>query len=150
MTLINFTKENLSRIHISQLKQFLDKNLNHNDDVAEVREWQGLLFIIIKKKTCYFDKLVNNENNKICKVNGKIESINDLSIFELKDLYKISFHFNSFNFCFESKGKFYEKMESLLLNYLEKKYEVGNLTQFHELFTEVYNEIMGYPINEKE
>lgn len=42
-------------------------------------------------------------------------------------------------------GAFHELVMHLYPDYVQ-----GNLTQFHELFTQVYNEIMSYSINEKE
>lgn len=95
MNKVNFTEENLSKIHISQFEQFLD---NHGVEYDEF--------------------------------GGKI-------------LYDILFPKD------EGKSRIYLRWE-YFLKMIYPEYVEGDLTQFHALFTQAYNEIMSYPIHEKE
>jgi hypothetical protein len=106
MELVNFTKENLSKIHISQFEQFLDKR-----------------------------DLKHGKNNR-CVWFG--------------DYYTILFSSESGLMRWHRYESSYVNVFDWLFTFIDYDYVQGDLTQFHVLFTQVYNEIMSYSINEKE
>ncbi len=102
MELVNFTEENLSKIHISQFEQFLDKH-----EVSYLKL------------------------NDFIYVNSIIYPVFNCRGYLYWTAIKHGF------------GDFNKLLTQIYLEYVQ-----GDLTQFHVLFTEVYNEIMSYPINE--
>jgi hypothetical protein len=116
MDKILFTQENLSKIHINQFEQFLK---NHEIEYKSENYHQG---------------------------GGKKISLCN---------YYLSCNYALY--CFKKSGYFWYKwnysanmihfFESLICESRYKKDWInGDLTQFHILFTQVYNEIMGYEI----
>lgn len=119
MKLVNFTEENLSKIHISQFRQFLDKyGIQYN-------------FQWTYKKIGNF---VFDYKGYI--IGGCPIGYNDNFIFDDTEYYQE----DNRNF-----GGYFMVFANLLQD-IYKHYTKGDLTQFHVLFTQVYNEIMGYPI----
>ena len=108
MSKVNFTEENLSKIHIGHFEQFLDKY-----GIEYGKRENDIWLDIGKHDYCSF-KFYNTKKTLV---------------WVICDNYL----FNSF---------------SVLCGRIYPEYVEGNLTQFHELFTQVYNEIMSYPINE--
>jgi hypothetical protein len=108
MKLVNFTEENLSKIHISQFMQFLDK-YSH---LSEYRK----------------------SFNRICLSNKSEFGYDEISFFESGLL------------CWKVIDNGYMNFFDTLLTQIYPDYQQGDLTQFHVLFTQVYNEIMGYEI----
>lgn len=119
MSKVNFTEENLSKIHISQFEQFLEK---HN--IAITRQFININYSII-----YIELFQNRISDFVIGFN----KINGYLLFDLDHP------------CFCYIGDFNGIICTIYPEYVQ-----GDLTQFHVLFTEVYNEIMSYPINEKE
>lgn len=133
MNKVNFTEENLSKIHISQFEQFLDKH--------------GIEYEV-------------NENEPMYPTHSGY----DYNNYEIQLWQKKGDGFDVFNFgeykYYDYKGSYtydgsgdhrYSPIESftrLFCEYIFLDYVQGDLTQFHVLFTQVYNEIMSYPINE--
>ena len=122
MNKLNFTEENLSKIHISQFIQFLNgKQVPNQSALDEDNVW----------------------------FKGKRVRVINVFSYPEQDIYT-----PTFNFYFKS-GKYiadadYGTWRVFLNRIVDKVLEDGDLTQFHVLFTQVYNEIMSYPINEKE
>jgi hypothetical protein len=109
--MINFTKENLSKIHISQFERFLR---NHN-----VRHLKDNNFISVGS---LYNRFYHNILITLKKDSGYL-------------------------YWADVNNSYFTDINQLLTE-LYPKYVQGDLTQFHVLFTQVYNEIMSYPINE--
>jgi len=119
MDKILFTEENLSKIHISQFEQFLDK---HQDTHKLVHDRLDSCTLTIKE---------------------------DYQGYKYKWIIFIRFHGNGF--LYWGSGSFTPYATAIddfttLLAIIYPDYVQGDLTQFHVLFTQVYNEIMGYEI----
>lgn len=137
MKLVNFTQENLSKIHISQFEQFL---MNHNIKKREYSEIKYLTENNIKGN--YFKRDLGDNRYHISISLEAFPSFTFQSGYlEMRGNDKDSHDV----FC----SNFYP-WTGLLLYIYQEKYLLEDLTQFHELFTELYNEIMSYPINERE
>ena len=133
MDKILFTEENLSKIHLSQFEQFLDKH------EIKKREYSEIKYLVENSiKGNYFKKKLSDG-----RYNFSI-SLEAFPSFTFQDNYleiRDADKDNHEIFC----SNFYQWTGFLLYIYHEK-YGLGDLTQFHVLFTEVYNEIMGYEI----
>lgn len=119
MSKVNFTEENLSKIHISQFERFLNGRQVPNQSALD-------------EDTVWFK--------------GKRVRVINVFLYPEQDIYT-----PTFNFYFKS-GKYIADadygMWRVFFNRIEGEIlEYGDLTQFHVLFTQVYNEIMSYPIN---
>jgi len=120
---ILFTQENISKIHISQFEQFL-----HDRGILTVRK-------ILDMYPAY---LYGREVSKSGKLFEVFSSKEDHNVY----IPVFSFKFiegNCTGYCYADQWKHF-------LQGIGYHVEDGDLTQFHVLFTQVYNEIIGYEI----
>ena len=133
MKLINFTEDNLSKIHISQFEQFLN---NHKIIERELSQIKYLVENEIKGN--YFKRKLEDNRYYIS------ISLDAFPNFKFKDEY-LEMRGNGKDYHDVFYKNFYH-WTGLLLYIYQENYTLENLTQFHELFTHVYNEIMSYQI----
>lgn len=114
--LVNFTEENLSKIHVSQLTQLLDNyHIKYNKKIVQVdtritpKIWVKLSDV--KGKSFIFD----NKNYHLLPILGSMTL--NLWTYLIRIIYPI--------------------------------FDDGNLTDLHQQFTEIYNEIMSYEVQDE-